>query len=489
MIINPDFGKFLVTTMLFSWIAFNGNAQQSRSGIFQDENGITINNNKSSFGKIEPIDPIKNNQIIKLSLENAIHYGMTRRYELQAQRLQMDLQDKETQKVKTRQLPTITGSADMRFNTQLQTNIIPGGVISPSGETKDRVVQFGRTYNNVIALSLNQPIYQPTLKSDKEVSIANRELEGSNLKKLELDLKLLILNAYYNVLWMEKKMQLDWEGVQRAQNYHLTAKNKFTFGTLLKTELDKYELDVLNALTTYRRDSTGWDLAKKNLIYQIGFDQGTKIQTTEKLENLMNSIDTFLSDPNLSTKEQNISERVEIEQEKARLKVNNLMISREKKTYRPTISLYGNYSLQELNNKFNPFDTKNWFAFNYIGLNLNVPIFDGFLKERNKESFKIKSEINNINIKRMVSDFNFEVASSKSELSNVLINYKYARENYEVAKRVLNTEQVKYKSGTLLYADLRNSEYALQQAETNLLNSLFDYLNAELKWKKATGQL
>lgn len=66
-------------------------------------------------------------------------------------------------------------------------------------------------------------------------------------------------------------------------------------------------------------------------------------------------------------------------------------------------------------------------------------------------------------------------------------NYKLASENYEIAKEILKTDLVRLEAGTILSVEAKNSEYAMLTAQTNYLNSLYQYLLARLRLQKALG--
>jgi outer membrane protein TolC len=58
-----------------------------------------------------------------------------------------------------------------------------------------------------------------------------------------------------------------------------------------------------------------------------------------------------------------------------------------------------------------------------------------------------------------------------------------------LAQQILETDRIRYEKGTLLLADLKNTEYSLQNAETNYLNSVYQFLIALVRYKKAAGTL
>ena len=62
------------------------------------------------------------------------------------------------------------------------------------------------------------------------------------------------------------------------------------------------------------------------------------------------------------------------------MRLNEFDVKRYKKMYIPTASFTANYSQNQYSNKFDLGQRASWFPSSYLGLNINIPIFDGFYK-------------------------------------------------------------------------------------------------------------
>ena len=61
----------------------------------------------------------------KLNLNEAIQKGLENRIELKVQNLNIQIASNENEKIKARWLPQVSASGDVRWNTQLQTTVLP----------------------------------------------------------------------------------------------------------------------------------------------------------------------------------------------------------------------------------------------------------------------------------------------------------------------------------------------------------------------------
>jgi outer membrane protein len=169
--------------------------------------------------------------------------------------------------------------------------------------------------------------------------------------------------------------------------------------------------------------------------------------------------------------------------------INEFNVKKQEYSYFPTVQLYANYTFQQLSREFKFFNSSTWFPYNYLGVQVNIPIFDGLLKSRTRSEFIMKKQINQNNIDKLKSDINYELQSAYVTLQNAYRNMRYTRDNYQQAKDLVVVYQTRFKEGAILNSDLLNTEYSLQTAQNNLMNAYYDYLLAKLKWQKAKGEL
>ena len=124
-----------------------------------------------------------------------------------------------------------------------------------------------------------------------------------------------------------------------------------------------------------------------------------------------------------------------------------------------------------------------------IGLQLNVPIFSGFLRTNQVKEAKlnISKTQNNIDNLKLATDFQTEV--SRNSLKNAILNTHNQRKNIELADDVLNLAQKKYKAGVGSNLEVTSAETDKLQAQNSYFSSLLDLINAEADLKKALGLL
>ena len=414
----------------------------------------------------------------KLNLNEAIQKGLENRLELKVQNLNIQIASNENEKIKARWLPQVSASGDVRWNTQLQTTVLPFAL--PGSSETQTEIQLGRPFNNTFILQADQKVYDANKKLDRQLNHTQVEVQKNILEQQTINLKQVITEAYFLTIFAKEKLNLSVLALQRANSYLEAGQAKFDQGTILKNDLDKLELEVSNAKLNQTKNQQDYDLSLIALQYQL--NTAEKIEPSEDLQTIFNSSQIIES-------QLNTEKRTEIKTEEFNLRLNELNVQKQKARNRPAVSAYGNYSFFQLSDTFNPFANGTWFPANYIGIRANVPIFDGRQAKLSAQDFKVRQQMNTLNIDRLRNDFSYESKSTWNTLQQSKLNLEEAKKNIALAQRILETDKFRFEKGVMLISDLKNTEYSLQNAENQYLSSIYNFLIASVRYKKASGNL
>jgi outer membrane protein len=414
------------------------------------------------------------------TLETAIAEGLKNRIELKNQKLLIDIAKRQNLKIDAQWKPQINGAADVRWNTQLQTSILPFDITGkdPEGITK---AKFGLPFNNSLGIQADQKIFDANKKIDQNINqntVIQREYD---LEKQANAVKMAISEAFYVVLLNKEQIRINQEAYDRTKTAKEAAETKFKVGTLLENDFNRFLLDENNAKILIDKSQLDLELALSTLKYLMGLSEANKVEISANLsQTLSASTSSFVMQ---------YENRPEIKAEENTVKLNTLNIDKEMAKNRPTVSAYGNYSLLQLSKTPNPFASGTWFPFNYVGVKLNLPIFNGKQSNINAIEYKIQQEISRNTIQKFKDDFDQEAKISAKQMVQARLDLEQAQKNIKLAESIYGVDKFRYEKGVLTLADLKATEYTLKQAENNYLNAAYTFLVAELKYKKATGNL
>jgi len=170
-------------------------------------------------------------------------------------------------------------------------------------------------------------------------------------------------------------------------------------------------------------------------------------------------------------------------------KLSELDIRRYKLQYLPTITAQANYGVNSLGDRFITDPSTVWLKSSYAGLNINIPIFDGFQKRANIKQAQLRLEKLNNTIDNVKQGIDFAVVATKETFTTALQNLDLQERNRELAQRVYNTTKIKFEQGLGSSFEVLQADTDFQTAEANYFNALYDAIVAKISYLRAIGKL
>ena len=135
------------------------------------------------------------------------------------------------------------------------------------------------------------------------------------------------------------------------------------------------------------------------------------------------------------------------------------------------------------------FESDRWKKFGTFGLQVIVPIFDGFLKRSriNQSKFKIEQVENQMLF--LERSINLQINQSLAAYQNSKESLKIASENLVLAQDVYFASEKKYAQGVGSNLELIDSNNSLKIAQNQYYNSLYESIISIIDIKKTLGIL
>ena len=159
-----------------------------------------------------------------------------------------------------------------------------------------------------------------------------------------------------------------------------------------------------------------------------------------------------------------------------------------KSGYYPTLSAYGQYGYQTQRNEL--FDSNiPWFKSSVVGLQVNIPIFDGFKKDAQAKQARLEMLKLDEDMEQFTTNTAVTLTNAVSQLQNSQDAITAQEGNVALAQEVYDTTNQLYKEGLSPLTDLLEAEVQLREAKTNLNNEVLKFKIAQLNYLQATGEL
>ena len=161
--------------------------------------------------------------------------------------------------------------------------------------------------------------------------------------------------------------------------------------------------------------------------------------------------------------------------------------------YLPSLSLTGNLMYSAFTDRIDHWihsgESNHWYGSNGLGIQLRVPVFDGFEKRSKIRKAKIEEENARIGYEDALKGLQANYMNAVSEVNNSQRNYKKQFDNYTMAQDVYNVTADQYKEGVASMTAVLQDEMRMSEAMNNYLTAYYRYKVANLSLLKLTGQL
>jgi len=418
------------------------------------------------------------------SLENCIEYAIATDVKLQTYELDKQISQSTSKQTKAKALPTLNGIADVRDNTQLQTSILPFNP-NPSGNQEPTPVKFGVQYNATLALEANYNLFDPILKTNLKSQVVNEKIADNNAKQRQSDLVYEIKKAYYSALLNQKKIKLSEESVRRTKEFYEDNQTLFSNQLVQEIEVSRTYLDFQNKQAELKKALQQYDQSLLQLKYSMSLPLEEQMILTDTL--LLEQINLL---DKMELKSENPQNRSEYKNYQLQIEQDRFNIQKNKKAHLPTITLYGYVGTQALKKDLTFLTSgNNWYPISYVGIKANLPIFDGFLKEKQNQTYQLQIQQKDKEIERFSQQYDFENKYAVIGVENTMQNLTIQKNNLDLTQKLYENTLSRFQSQLVLSKDVTDAEVKISEAQTNYLIALYDWVIAQLELEKARSLL
>lgn len=416
------------------------------------------------------------------TVKQAVDYAMKNSTQVKNSLKDVEIQLQTNREITASAYPQISGSLGVTDYLKLPTTLIPAEFFG--GTPGDfEAVTFGTKYNANYSATVQQLLFDGQVFVGLQARAASIEYAEKNVAVTKEVIKANVYKIYYQLVVGQKQIALLDANIARSEKLLHDTKALYENGFQEKLDVDKVNVTLSNLRTEKTRVQNQLQTGYLGLKYLMGMPVKSELALTDTLS------DSFLREGILTD-----SVRYEDRQEylllKSAEKLNEYNIKRYKFTYFPTVSLTGSYARNAQRNKFDIFKgSEPWYTTSYIGLQINVPIFDGFAKDARIKNAKLQLAKTENNIADLKNQIDMEVDSSRISIGNALIALDEQVKNMDLAEQVYNQTKLKYDQGLGSNLEVTNAETELRSAQNNYFSALYDVIIARVNYLKALGKL
>jgi outer membrane protein TolC len=256
---------------------------------------------------------------------------------------------------------------------------------------------------------------------------------------------------------------------------------QYSKGVVLERDVDRVRVNLNTTNNQIEDSKTKETIAVNSLKNAMGMDMNEELIIKDEINYdvfTQRQIDTELNLNNLT--ENKLAELSVTLQE--------FNVKSKQVSYLPTVSAVGKWANQSLNNNFSD-AFSNWNDYSYVGLSVNVPLFNGLRRKNSIKEEKLKLDNEKLNYKLNQENLQLRFDNSKSALATAYSSYKSNKDNMELAQKVLSVTDYQYQRGVDILTDYLNDDAAYKAAQSIYISSLYNLMISQLSYEKSQGKL
>jgi len=424
-------------------------------------------------------------QPVELTLKDALRYALEANQNARKAKLDVENTQYQIDEVRAGALPQLNGSGALAYNPILQKSALPGEFFGQPGTTL--LVAFGQKWNANGGVSLSQTIFDNSVFVGLKAAKTTAEFYRLNSQLTEEQIIEQVATSYYQVLVQRQKVGVIDSTIKTTEKVQAVLQSLYENGLAKKIDVDRIVVNISNLKSQRQQLLNAVELLQN----QLKFYMGMPVQTLVTVPNVELSAIQPREIPQEDSTD--LSGRTELAVLRSQGTLLQYQRQATKSEYLPSLSLSGSYSYQGLSNNFPIFKGQksgtNWFPVATVGLNLRVPIFNGFATKARLKQADIQIRKLNEDIDQTKLSLNLANQNAKTQINNSIITLNNQQENVRLAKEVYSNTQNNYNNGLATLTDLLDAENSLTEAQNNYSSALLDYRVAEIQLIKSQGAL
>ena len=417
-----------------------------------------------------------------LTLSEAVNYALENKADAEKAQLDLQLGDAQIAEVRANALPNVAINGGLTYNPLLQQTVLPGEMFGVPGENIS--VAFGQKYNSTVNAQLTQVLFNQSVFTGLKAARTTKEFYQLNNQLTQEEIIEKVASSYYQVYQAQEMLKNLESNLELTQQTVDIVKGLYENGLAKKIDYDRSKVALSNLTANRQQLINAVQLSENALKFMIGMPINQAIALPEQ---------SFAPSLLPDTSTEYLTDRTEIQLMEKQLELLDLQKQASQAEYYPSLSLVANYGYLGQGEEVPLWNGEDkgvyWNDFSSIGLNVQIPIFNGFGTKSRVKKDQIQYEKAQEDYKETQLALELAHFNAIAQLENNLITINNQQETVTLAQQVLEDTQNNYELGLATLNDLLDAERDLSNAQNNYIAAQLDYKLAEIQLLKSQGKL
>ncbi len=414
-----------------------------------------------------------------LTLDKALNVALSENPTIKVAEREIEKVDYSRKEAWAGLIPSI--SAEGSYNRNIRKPVMFLSEDMAAGFGGSTTIEIGSDNSYSASVSAAVPLFNMSLFRNIQMTEVQMKSALESARQSRINMVSEVKKAYFNCLLANDSYNVMHRSLQNARENYENTRQLFAQGAAAEYDVIRSEVQVRNLEPSLTEAKNGREVALWMLRILLGLERDVPVKFEENLMAFNQLIEAMPSVP-----EQDISQNTDIRQ----LNIQELQLDKQFDLTRaqrfPTLSAFVNFQYQAQANHFQ-FNDYTWAKPVVAGLQLQIPVFNGFARHYQEKQVEISLEqlsFQRENVERQISvsllnaHSAMEAAAEKVESGKVAV--RQAERGYQIA-------QTRYETGVGTLLELNDAEVALTQSRLNLNQARFDFLAARADYEKVLG--
>ncbi|MEE1322700.1 MAG: TolC family protein [Bacteroidales bacterium] len=421
----------------------------------------------------------ESSQTLELDLETALTIAHDNNPTIKIAELEIERVDYAKRETLGNLLPSLSASGQYTNNIMKSVMFMPESFSAMMGGQKYMEIGYKNSYTATVSAALpivNFALWEQIKSKQNEIDII---IEKSRASKIDMTKQ--VKDAYFAVLLAKNSLNVLERSINNAKETLKTTKASYEQGVVSEYDYIRAQVQVNNLNPTYISAKNGLDLAILQLKMILSLPTNQEISLKENLEDFSNKVTEI--NLNENTAEYN-SDLRQLDLNIVSLQNSLRLVNSQ---HLPSLSAFGQYSYLTQAEDYN-FADYNWVGSAAVGLQLNIPIFNGRTVVNKAKQIKISLQELQLQKEYLKEGIDLQIQAAINSMNAAKEQLEANKDAIKQAERGYEIAKVRYQTGAGTILELNDSELSMTQANLTYQQSLYDYLIAQTNLEKVLGK-
>lgn len=421
------------------------------------------------------------NQYHHFSLNDCLQYAVQHQHDVVNARLDRQYSQEQVRENTGKLLPHVSINGSVVDNLKLATTLYPDIF---NGDPDHKVpVQFGNKFTSDITGEVDQTVFNSNYFIGLKAAKVYEELSQRSLSRTEIDTRVNVTKAYYNVLVNKESIRLAKANLAQLEKSLQDTKAKYGAGISETVDVNRIQVQYNNAQTSLDNQQRLLQYSLAELKFQMGMPLADSLALSETVKDFAPGSAAAADTMNYS-----YQDRPEYAMQNIQVDLNKLSLKSTRLGFLPSLSAYVNYGYNYYSSRFSDLYRRG-FGNSALGLSLSFPIFSGTERIHQTNEARITLQQSQNDLDNLVQQIQLDVKNAYTQYVNNHDQLQTQEKNMELTQGVYDRIKYKFDQGVSSSLDLLSAENELQQAQSQYINALLNALISQVDLDKAMGKI